>query len=382
VPSSLRRPLGILLITAIAAGCAGLGGVEGLATTIPRESTSTPGPGTTSSTSPAYLDTTTTTIPGTVPSTTAPGTTTTTAPSPVGNACPADAVPGCVENTAAGAAYLQAHVSGGGYGFHFVRLGGAVVGSLNPGEPFYPASSIKILHAIHAMRWAGSEPDLQAALLAPIPVYQDTCAGSGPSWTEPLSTVLRAMMVDSDNQRANAIQDYFGRDSLNQTATGVLDLTGTVLAHRLGCGGPANDPPNRSTALDLSRVYAQLGSGAVLTPDEFDALSALMLGPVWPSLQAAVRAAGADLGLDPATADAFLEGTRLLYKAGWWDTYLSVGAYLSFPAPACGGPRPDYAFAVFVDGADWVATGFDVSDLAGVVLRGEVRAALEAAAGC
>lgn len=295
--------------------------------------------------------------------------------------CPAGSDPACEVNSAAGASYLEANVAGGTVGFRFIGVGEGVLASLNPDHPFYPASSIKVLAHLHAARWAAARPDPDEALAAPIPVYEDFCAGEGSHRNEPLAEVLAAMMIDSDNQRADAVLDFFGREAIVATATDVAGLSETVLAHRFGCGGPANDPANRSTALDLSRVYERVAEGRALDVEAGRIFRSLMLGPVWPSLEAAVAAEGEALGLAPETVAAFGSAVDLIYKSGWWETNLSTGGLLRLPSGLCeGDARHEYAFAVFVDGADRVAEGFDVSDLVAVVLRGEIRVALAEAA--
>jgi len=295
---------------------------------------------------------------------------------PAGSACCLDA--SCEANTEAGVAYLQANVVGGSFGFRFVRLGGEVVASLNPEEGFYPASSLKVLLHLHAVRWVAAQPDRMAALATPIAVCDNSCAGGGTCWTEPLSAVLTAMMIESDNRRANAVLGHFGLAAVGETATGVVGTTGTRLVHRFGCGGPANDPANQSTALDLSRVFEQVAREDVLDADAFADFTGLMLGPVWPSLSSAVAAEGAAVGLDMEEIEAFRSAVGLSYKAGWWETNLSLGGLLTLPAGPCAEEAPrQYAFGVFVSAAEAVAPGFDVSDLVAVALREELRAALQ-----
>lgn len=368
------RPLAVALAALVAAGaCSGTGGVPGLDTAGSEAASTAP------STSPTTAaDTTTTT---TVP--VEPSSSTTVVADPA--RCPQDAGESCEANTAVGEAYLEAHVTGGSFGFRFVRLGGEVVASLNPEEGFYPASSLKVLLHLHAIRWVAAQPDPAAARATPVPVYESSCTGEGAVWTEPLESVLRAMMIESDNKRANAVLEYFGREAIAATAVEVAGTTGTRLVHRFGCGGPANDPANRSTALDLSRVFARAAREEVLDADAFALFTRLMLGPLWPSLGSAVAAEGEALGLAPATVEGFRSAIALAYKAGWWETNLSLGGLLTLPAGPCPGDTPRrYAFAVFVSRADAVAAGFDVSDVVGVVLREEIRAALEewAASSC
>jgi hypothetical protein len=362
------RPAAIGLLALVAAtGCAGsTGGEWGSSSTTGSTTAAAVGP---ADGSTALLSTTTTARPDALSSTTAD-----LPPGFVGCLDVPDSR--CVANSSAGSAFLQASVVGGTYGFRFVRVGGEVVASWNPEHPFYPASSIKVLQHLHAVRWAAAQPDPAQALHTPIPVYDDSCAGEGTFHREPLGAVLAAMMIESDNQRANAIQDYFGRAAINATAADVVGTADTVLAHRFGCGGPANDPANRSTAFDLSRIFERVAGEEALDAEGTRIFESLMLGSVWPSLESAVAVEGAALGLDPEAVEAFQAAIELHYKAGWWGTNLSIGGLLRFPPAPCERDAPEYAFAVFVDGADAVADGFDVSDVVAVVLREEIRTAL------
>jgi len=364
VPRSLRSPVAALAALLLAA-CNSSDGTGWVVTT---------GAGTTStavttSTTGAAASTTTTLPPEPVSSTsTAPALTD----------CPHDASGACATNSAAGAVYLQANVTGGNYGFRVARLGGEVVASLHPEQAFYPASSLKVLLHLHAVRWVAAQPDRAAALATLIPVCDNSCAGGGTCWMEPLSAVLTAMMVESDNRRANAVLNHFGLAAVGATAVEVAGTTGTRLVHRFGCGGPGNDPANQSTALDLSRLFERVAREEVLDADAFATFTGLMLGPLWPSLASAVTAEGASAGLDTEEIEAFRSAVELSYKAGWWETNLSLGGLLTLPAGPCAGDPPgQYAFAVFVSEAEAVAPGFDVSDLVAVVLRGELRAALQ-----
>jgi len=370
------RPPAIWLIALLAAtSCTAPTGTERIEPTGTSSPTTTAGEGqttnpTASSTPTPLSATTTTSRPDLVSSTSAD------IPTEPAH-CPNDSDVLCEGNSAAGSAYLQANVVGGTFGFRFVRIGGGVVASLNPEHSFYPASSIKVLAHLHAVRWAVAQPDPAEALTTPIPVYYDSCTGEGTFWTEPLAAVLAAMMIDSDNQRANAVLGYFGGAAINATATEVVGTSDTVLAHRFGCGGPANDPANQSTALDLSRIYERVARGDVLDAEATGIFTSLMLGPAWPSFESVVAAEGEALGLDWEAVEAFRAAIDLSYKAGWWGTNLSIGGLLRLPADPCEGDPPrEYAFAVFVAGADTVAERFDVSDVVAVVLREEIGAAL------
>jgi hypothetical protein len=374
--SPSRRLVAIGLIALLAlAGCTASAGTDRTRPTGIGNATTAAGPGGTPG--PAASSTLVPTDPTTTTSSPDPASSTAVDASAGPGHCPGGAEVLCEANTAAGSAYLRANVVGGTYGFRFVRVGGGVVASLNPDRVFYPASSVKVLAHLHAVRWAAAQPDPADALAVPIPVYEDPCAGGGAFRTEPRSAVLAAMMIDSDNQRADAVLDYFGTEAVNASAREVVGTSNTVLAHRFGCGGPGNDPANQSTAFDLSRVYEQVARGEVLDAEAARIFARLMLGLPWPSLELAVAAEGEALGLDSEAVEGFQEGIALLYKAGWWGTNLSIGGLLGLPAVPCAGASPrEYAFAVFVDGAEAVADGFEVSDVVAVVLREEIRAAL------
>jgi hypothetical protein len=115
----------------------------------------------------------------------------------------------------------------------------------------------------------------------------------------------------------------------------------------------------------------------VLDAEAAGIFTSLMLGPAWPSFESVVTVQGEALGLDWEAVEAFRVAIDLFYKAGWWGTNLSIGGLLRLPGAPCEGDAPrEYAFAVFVAGADTVADRFEVSDVVAVVLREEIRAAL------
>ena len=214
-------------------------------------------------------------------------------------------------------------------------IDGPVLASLRSDEGFYPASSIKVLYLLEAMRWAGGRDDPAAALLTLLPVNTDGCGG-GQSSLETLDAVLRAMMQQSDNLRANAVGDFFGLRAINQTAH---DLGGvsvaSIIAHRFACGGPANDPANRMTAADLAGVYERYGAGRLLDAASSARFASYFLGAETGVLDAVVAEEAAALG-QPDLAGWFGSRVDLIYKAGWWETDLSVGGYAALPRRGCG----------------------------------------------
>ena len=289
--------------------------------------------------------------------------------------CPASS-PACDARTARVQAFLDEKVTGGHFGFVLTGIGGSVLASLRADEGFYPASSIKVLYLLEAVRWVGSRDDPVAALRTLLPVNTDGCGG-GVLSLEPLDTVLLAMMKQSDNLRANAVGDFFGLEAINQTARYLGGVgPGSIVAHRFACGGPANDPPNRMTAADLAGVYARYGAGTLLDAPTADLFASYFLDAGTGILDAVVAEEAAALG-QPDLAAWFESRVDLIYKAGWWGTDLSVGGYAALPRRGCSAVyERRLAFAVFVSEADAVAPGFDITESVGEVLRQEIRAAL------
>jgi hypothetical protein len=294
------------------------------------------------------------------------------------NGCPADAWQACPERTGDGQAFLAARVTGGTHGFALRAVGGPVLASLRADEPFYPASSIKVLHHLHAVRWVAAQPDPDAALDTAVPVSGDPCRAGSAGSVRPLRDVLWATMQHSDNLTANALADFFGRDAINETAAVAAGTgSGTLLAHRFACGGPSNDPANRATAADLAGLYARYGAGDLLAPPFDETFASFMLGPSAGLLERAIAEQAAALGVSAESVSAFRAELSGVFKEGWWERTLSVGGYVALPTRSCSGTWVrGYAFAAFVEAADWVASDFWVVDVPGELLGPQIRAAL------
>ncbi len=293
---------------------------------------------------------------------------------------PADGCPvgssACSGRTARLLAFLDERVAGGSFGFWLTGIGGPVLASLRADEAFYPASSIKVFYLLEAMRWVAGRGDQAAALRTLLPVNTDGCGGGTVS-LEPLDAVLWAMMQQSDNLRANAVGDFFGLEAIDQTAHQLGGVgASSAIVHRFACGGPANDPANRITAADLAGVYERYGAGTLLDAGTAGLFASYFLGAETGVLDAAIAEEAAALGREDLAAW-FESRVDLVYKAGWWETDLSVAGYAALPRRGCGAVyQRGVAFAAFVSEAEAVASGFDITDMVGEVLREEIRAAL------
>lgn len=150
----------------------------------------------------------------------------------------------------------------GQIGIWLQQMGGANLASLNADTVFEPASTMKTLHHVHAMKRVA----LGLSPTTPLTVYSQYSApgsscpiDSGP-FQEPLQTVLQQMMLASDNARTQAVRAYFGETNINATAF-ALGMTSTGLHHRIGCNDEALLNPNEITLHDLHRLHEAVVNG-------------------------------------------------------------------------------------------------------------------------
>ncbi|MEX0826215.1 MAG: serine hydrolase [Acidimicrobiia bacterium] len=258
---------------------------------------------------------------------------------------PARAMPTCAGHRAgmtcgppAEAAHELLHggTTGGAHGFIIKEVGGPVHAALHADARFYPASTIKLIHFVHALRWVAQGNDAAT----PVTIFGDGCDPGAATGEERLDELLHSMMFESDNAAANALQSHFGLDDLRATMS-AAGMTATRLVHGFGCGGPANDPANATTAVDLARLLEGLVDGTLVPgPAGFEDLM--------------VDASGS-AGLDQSS------GIQLLVKEGWYGTTLTVAGIAIVPGAA--GSRT-LVFAAYTDGAATVDPSFSIVSVA------------------
>ncbi|MEM7017320.1 MAG: serine hydrolase, partial [Pseudomonadota bacterium] len=271
-------------------------------------------------------------------------------------------------------------ISDGSFGFHLKRVNGPVRASIRPDQTFYPASTIKVVEHMYAMRRVEISPtDLDASMLTRYTNASDSCNdthnNSEPSVTETLRKVLTDMMVDSDNQSTNAIQEFFGngnagtgRNLINnfaESSTGISD--DTRINHKFACGGPSNDPANTMTLRDITRLYEEIADGQVFslnsTRDDF---YQIMLNGNYLSN---IVDEEAPPGVDTA---AFKAGMELAHKAGNWGSNVSIAGVVTLPLES-GSRQLVYALHM----QDLTSEDISLWDAADELLRDEIRLALE-----
>ncbi|HEX3757224.1 MAG TPA: serine hydrolase [Kofleriaceae bacterium] len=280
-------------------------------------------------------------------------------------------------------------------GMYLKQVGGGVQAALQESRIFEPASSIKILIGLHAMRQvdAGTSSLSQSVIEYAAPA-SGSCPTSTIIGTEPMGNAILAMLENSDNQRTKAMIDTYGMAAINQTAA-AIGLTGTHLNHYPGCGGP---PANQLTLTDAGTIYEGIANGTLLSSTNRPSLYARMPAQAgdFTGIQSAVNA------IIDAEAPAFALSateisqfkTRLLthYKAGGYTLcptgpcfeYRSVAGSAEIPACTRGviGSRT-YVWGIFIDGSSSSTAADNTFNAAKAEpLREPIRAALSSWAPC
>jgi hypothetical protein len=330
------------------------------------------------------------------------------------------------QGTAAWQALWGAAGDNAAFGFYLKRIDGPVHQSLQGNKKFEPASMIKALHHLTAMRAvrAGSatvgeditwyrRPDV-----ASTPTDESTNGGvcsydndGNPittlDETDDLSVVLSGMMKQSDNRMTDAVFNRFGRSTINATADW-LGMTNTELNHRIGCTWKASGQVAKSNELTLAddgklfeAVFRAnnpvLGTGT--HRDQFYAYAGRYGG-----FKAVVEQEAAKLGKSAAVAKAFNDALRTAYKPGGYGNGAGTcnssgcthrlirstgGGYVGLPVKANGAvTHRSFVFGTFIDGTFACGANLDCTEegapLAPArtaaereILRPHIRAALQ-----
>ncbi len=170
---------------------------------------------------------------------------------------------------------LRGANASGQVGLYLKRIGGPVLADLQSGRQFEPASMIKVvlyltalrrveagtLHLTDSVNWYYQPGDNINNLTKGNPgvnpdSFNDTASNR---ITEPLGVVLDRMMKESDNRATRAIDKLLGRPAINATAA-FLGMKNTVFASTLGSGIPGN----YLTLADAGLLYEKVESGQIL----------------------------------------------------------------------------------------------------------------------
>lgn len=271
------------------------------------------------------------------------------------------------------------------------RVNGNWRAAIHHDRIFDPASTIKTLHHVHALRQValGNIAFTQNITVNGFNGDPGLCPPEDPDSLEPLDDVLRAMMEQSDNVRTEAIKDRFGQNSINATAD-ALGMPDTELVRRIGCAGPHN----QLTLLDASTLHEEVVNGYLDGPtgdwrDEFYNL--MINGNVgafggaagYPDINGITAEEAAAIGLPEAKRQDFVAAMEYASKGGSVQLsdglrYRSNFAWFSIPYRSAGVLAPrEFVSGIFVDGAvNDTNAGNAITAAAAEILRDELRAAL------
>lgn len=285
--------------------------------------------------------------------------------------------------------YMAARQFNGNYGHYVKQVNGGVLAGLQTDFIFEPASTIKALHHVHAMRQVALG---NITLNTNVNWFMDyfnvtsSCPIDTSAATGTLRTGLQAMMEQSDNRWTQAIRVRFGEANINATAQ-ALGMTNSLVQHRIGCGDGADGAvlePNRLTLTDIGRLYEAVANGYLLTGTSRSTFYRLMVDGLDNNLNAVIDQEAASLGLAPAKVAGFKNRVRTAAKAGNYGlntsagsrVYLTIGGWIQLPYKSRGTYLSrEYVFGAFYHNATSISA--DIWATRAELLREQIRAALQ-----
>jgi hypothetical protein len=267
------------------------------------------------------------------------------------------------------------------FGFYVKRIDGSIARSLQPDKIFEPASMLKALHHVTAMRKVHLDivdvtDDVTYYRNPNDPNNKNVCAydaDGDPLTSSPvtadMSVVLTGMMQNSDNRMTDAIYDKFSRAGINEMGD-FLGMTNTELNHRIGCTweAAAVKKSNELTLRDHGRIFEAvyranspiLGTGT--TRDQFRSYMSSNKG----RFETVVQQEAASLGKPAGVANSFYVAMRGAYKPGGYGNGAGTcnangcthailrstgGGYLGLPVKSGGTTvYRNYVYGTFIDG--------------------------------
>lgn len=277
-------------------------------------------------------------------------------------------------------------------GFLLRRLNGEEYAAINRSFVFEPASLIKTIHHVHAMRQVALGNDALGNLVT---LSVQTLPGNScpvpltPPQTPTLNTTLQQMMEVSSNAHTEAIRQRYGTAAILNTANNTLGMVDTDLNHILGC--LCNNPNNWLTLWDLYLLHSAVGSGFVnpFRVQFYDLMrNGLTNNPVngAPTYQGVLDAELAASSLKPAERTDFRsrvyqatkDGAYTCTFSGVTTAHRTEGGYLRVPLRVnCTIRDQDLFFGAFVFNATNGTNAANAVNIAMIeMFRDRVRAAI------
>lgn len=269
-------------------------------------------------------------------------------------------------------------------GVYLKRSTGQVLGYINGDRPHEPASTLKTLHLLEAVR------QVQLGSTTYSDLYRtyttgggNSCpSGSGAFVDESLSNVLSLMMNNSDNTRTRTVTDNFGGFAQLNNRASLLGMDSTQVNHHIGCGLPANV----TTLRDIGHLHQRVIDGYLGSQREnfysFMRQDYETGGYAEGQLGVVLSNEASITGVTSTQLAAFKNNFRICFKKGGYGVnglfYRCWGGYVSIPF-VIGGQIVDREYVVgsFVADATVEADAINAAKLAAAeVLRDELHAAL------
>jgi beta-lactamase class A len=214
---------------------------------------------------------------------------------------------------------LMRSVAKGWTGFFLKGVGKSVLGNLNDARVFEPASSIKIVPALFAMRQV-EQHQLSLATQVPLLDPNNYC-NFAQIGTETAQNAITQMMENSDNARADMFLQRFGLPTLTSFAHSI-GMPNTATNAYVDCG-PFN---NQLTLDDAAHLYENLVLGNYITKPDVSVLFSMMAGKnydfsgMYAGMQTIVNQEAAPFHLTATQIQTYENGTALSQKSGgyWW----------------------------------------------------------------
>ncbi|MBI5877689.1 MAG: serine hydrolase [Chloroflexi bacterium] len=255
-------------------------------------------------------------------------------------------------------------------GLYLKEVNGPVLANLEDAKQFEPASAIKAVLHVYAMRQVqNGAASLSGSVNRYQPPLSGSCPGNTVNGTETLSVALGEMMRHSDNTRTREISDTFGVNNIIGYAQS-FGMNSTSINHVIGCGGPI---PNQTTLDDLGTLYEKVANGTLLTPTNRTTFFSLMAGKaeyqlegydwtgLWTTDIPKIINQEAPPGMPGVLTQTFMSRMDLAYKAGNYKicgatcaTYVDHIAIAGWAQiPFCTGPASSkqYVFGLFINNA-------------------------------
>ncbi len=253
----------------------------------------------------------------------------------------------------------------GPWGFYLKKVGGAELLTLGEDNVFEPASMIKIVHAVTAMRDiqlnATTKDTLRTWNVLPgessrypsEPNYRtttttdnddaDVCAynsngtlNSTIPYSDKLGTVIvRQTLEQSDNRTTDALTRYYGFTGLNNTAS-LAGMTNSKINHRIGCNAASSPQPlthNRLTLTDAGKIWEKVQNGTLLDATHRELLYEYAIGGVIGDgpLKSMITSEPGYAALTTAERAAFLAAVKMWSKGGSYGYCPTFGGSCSTP---------------------------------------------------